>query len=656
VRIGRWLPLLALLGELAAPGVAWGALPPLLAPECTLGPQVAPDVVASLGYADDHWQATGGARVSDIRIDAGAIRFVPAAGQPEHLVATHLRNLPADAPVPAWTGATLAVFVREGADPSWTAAAAEAGQRLDGLAWSCAASTAPPLSSGLPWLAWGVLLTAAGLALHAASGPLSRLTRRQLLGLLLLLIVALGARTLRWSPHPLHYIEIERVPPAPKPGSEELAALAMPLLSLTSDGVAAQAGLNVALGSLAPLLLVALGSAWVGRGAGWLAGLLLAVAPLQLRFGGSSDASVTFTPLLLGAMVALEVALATGQRAALLAAGLLWGLAMPLRPDAPIYLLALGAWLLVDARGRSLLRAPLRASLLLLPLAAGLAAALPGLAARGRMPLLEHPADALPRLGLAAWSAAQDLAFDPRLRPPLEAALALGGALVTRGPARWMALLAGLVLPALAFGLQGTGAFGGTPLDLEEAKSALYGQPFWLLAAASLLTSATRLRPRWHVASIPLAALGLVALLAAWWGCRDTVRRISPVQAEHAFLAERLPRLPPRAVLVIEGRAEGFNAPVHVEHRVVESGRPLLASPGRLRDEEGVVVLPAGSDLSAIPPGVPVFALRGWLAWLDPREASAPPPSGADCQTVPTSLHPATGATSMPLCLAPMRR
>lgn len=628
------------------------ALPGRVAPACVLSPQAAEHVIEALGYRDDGWQAAGGARVTGIRVEASALRFLSGGEPAEVLVATHPQNLSAEGPAPAWRGHALVVYVAEGATAEWVAAAREVGERLDELDWRCGGLGASTLPAALPWLAWGCLLLGAGLTLWVfVRGGAGSVTRRELAALLLLFAISFALRAARWSPYPLHYIEMERVPPAPKPGAELASALALPLLATWSDGVAAQAALNVGLGTLAPLLLVALGARWHSRPAGWLAGLFLAFAPLQLRFGGCSDASVTLTPLLLGAVLATEVALASGRAGGLIGAGLLWGLVLPLRPDAPIYLVAQGAWLGGDARGRALLRSPARAALLLAPVALGLAVALPGVLARGDLRAPLTGLSSFAAMARAVAASTWDLAFDPRLRPPPETLFALAGLVALRGPGRVFALLAGLALPGLAFSLQGGRPFADTPLALEEAKSALYGQPYWLLAAAALLATPWRLASPWRGRLIPIAALGATALLAASWLYRGTVTLPSPVQAEHAFLARALPALPARAVVVALGHADGTNAPVHVEHRVVQAGRALVDAAGKLANQDGVVVRGEGDGLADLPPGIPVFALRGWLAFAGPDGGRAPLPDG--CLRVPTTRHPRTGEDTLPLCLAP---
>ena len=620
------------------------ALPARQSPVCTLGPEAAATVSGLLDGAEGP--------ASDARIERDAVLFAASPGDvPASLVATHRRNLPADGPTPAWSDGELALFVAAGADDAWSREAARLGPALRALPWRCPQQGPAPMRPAWSWVAWGALMLGAGLALGAAARRAAIPRRPVVAGALGLTALSLALRAARWSPFPLHYIEIERVPPVPRAGTEVYAALAAPFTALWPDGVAAQAAVNVALGALAPLLLVALGARWQSRAAGWVAGLLLATAPLQLRFAGCSDASVGLTTLLLAAVLAFEGALASGGLAAAAGAGLLWAVALAVRPDAPAYLALPAALALADRRrAAALLRAPASAAAVALPVLAGLAWTWYAAGARGPRPP-DLPAGTLWGFVDAAWGSARDLVLHPALRPWLETVAAGAGLLVASSRVRASALLAGLALPALAYATQFGRPFGDGPLALEEAKSALYGQPYWLLAAGALLaapfapTSPGRRRLR------PLAALGLIGWLASVWLARDTVVRPSPVQAEHAFLAERLPALPARAVVTILGRKAGYNAPAHVEHRVAQAGRALLAGAEPPPTSDGVQVIGRDTWESRALPGAPVFALRGWLAAAD----APPAPFGAapGCARIPVAPHPLTGHDLLTLCLSP---
>ena len=102
--------------------------------------------------------------------------------------------------------------------------------------------------------------------------------------------------------------------------------------------------LQCLLGSLVPLLLVALGSRLYGSATGWRAGWIAACDPLLVGASSALLIEAPLTSLLLLALLATLEWVRTPQRGRAFGAGLLWGLAVLTHPIAIASPLAIAAW------------------------------------------------------------------------------------------------------------------------------------------------------------------------------------------------------------------------------------------------------------------------------------------------------------------------
>ena len=186
----------------------------------------------------------------------------------------------------------------------------------------------------------------------------------------------------------------------------------------------------------------------------------------------------------------------------------------------------------------------------------------------------------------------------------------LVGIVLARGPTRVFAVVVGLLFPALLVPL------GGLVSVETNLRYMLFTQPFLVLAAGAaagrVASSAYRsdTRPAVRVAAIGLLLVALFAPLLHW----RYITTPSPLQAQHAFLAQRAGSLPEHAVLGVYSNPATYDSErEHAAYRLAMAGR-FNPSPtaARCADEPGIVVVSL-DDLERTPPpaACPVLYLQG---------------------------------------------
>ena len=427
--------------------------------------------------------------------------------------------------------------------------------------------------------------------------------------LVFVVLLSLALRVGFGIPWPINLSEILRLPLF---GSAEhfklYAMFATPLSLVFGDPMACQGALNLGLSALAPVLAALVATAWRGPTAGLMAGVLLATSPEQIVWSRTTDAGVGLAAFALLAVLATEVFLRRPSAARALAAAALWALVIHLRPESPAFALPLALWALVSPAFRSRLREGTTWACFVLPIVAALGldawhSSVVGTSALGAPPSLAVYAGDVPR---ALWA----MVLDPDLHSLAVLLLALVGIALARGPTRVFAAVVGLLFPALLVPL------GGLVSVETNLRYMLFTQPFLVLAAgaaAGRVAAAayrTDTRPAVRVAAIGLLLVAGFAPLLHW----RYITTPSPIQAQHAFLAQRAVTLPEHAVLAVYANPATYDSErEHAAYRLAMAGRfnpsPMAA---RCADEPGVVVVSI-DDLERTPPpaSCPVWYLEG---------------------------------------------
>jgi hypothetical protein len=625
-----------------------------------LPPSASAALVAALGYREGLPAGESGWLVADITLAQGEVLVdlrTPAGGERARLRATHEHN----APAAALTIDGIAFDAEGGELARLEAAARWLAPALSALPWRPlrAWGHAPPLAPTL--LVWGALLI---LLITAAPGLLRAWRRAPSdlrAALTALTALAAGLRLALARPWPISFVEIERLPQSAKPAHMAYAALAAPFDAWSADPLWVQSLVGFVLSVAMAPLTVALGHRWGLRGGAWVAGVLLALLPLQLRFAFTSSASVGIGAFLLVAVLATEgLARAPAGRRVRpgLMAGLAWALLFHLRPETPGLALIPLAWVVADPRLRAAARSwtaglsfggPLLGSLGLAALQLFIDRPAPTVAAP---PIRDWAGD--------AWRAAEtlwDLVLDPAFHPPVIVALALVGVIVLRGRARAVAVFAALLFPALVFHAPGASPVSEGATTGNNLRYALYGQPFLALLAGGGLW--WLVGHAWAVARVggrlamALALLTPLVYLAF-------IRLPAPLQAEQRFLARQIEALPPDAVLIVrdDPRREVFPLE-QVRYRLAAAGRLALSTElGAGAGGGGIRVLAEQEVDPSRLRGVQAFTLRGWFEFLEAaRPGGVTPPRVLDgaplaCEAPRVVRHPGRSSAPMRLCLS----
>lgn len=556
--------------------------------------------------------------------DGGAPAAAPS-GPPLALAASHPQNGPPGGA--AVLVATEAVVLS--AAPSDAAALEPAARALaSGLAavpWERHAPPAsPPPERTLtvrdvwavagPVVLWALTILV-GVLLGRAARPVFRQPGRRLpLPALALLAAVSGAlRAALGSPWPLTFVTVERLAAGASTEFQVLPALAAPATALGADPLFATAALGLVLSALAPVLAALLVTAWTERPvAGWVAGLLVAVWPLQLRLAQADASAAAAQAVLLTALLATEVLARRPGRGPALACGLAWALLVPIRPELPAWLLLPAVWLALDRRLRVVLRRPSLVALAVLPV------------------LLSLGIDTVLRLGddtiepvhsplhadywrNAPWGLWR-LFADPTFHPPLLTALALAGVALWPGRNRVLLALGAVPLP-LGLALLGADMTGHPWAVAPNFRYVLAGHAFLAFLAAAPIVRLVTIRGSGRArfaARLAGAALLLGALLMSpLYG--DFVRTPSPLQWEHAFLDRHAAAVPVGATLVVFGGDQpGEGVPAQAAwhlRRAWQAARPPDAPP----PPEPHVTDRAGAEGAT-----DLWYLRGWYEYVAP--------------------------------------
>jgi len=595
-----------------------------------LDPAAAGRLSAALNGADEGLVLDDGLVLGSIRIAKYRVEFdvrAPTGGAPRTVVAVHAENGPEAAQgVELARADAVSLF----GEPSLREAAPRSLQQLARAAaaagWAFEDPTPPGVHVGgtqvSPFELGAVAGGSAGLALLLLAAWLSFAGARRLgwgpvgpraaAGVVLLALGLVAVRVWLAPPGPANFVEIERRPLVEPSVATVYPFLVAPAAFLSPDTVAVQGLATLLLTVLGALSLISLGAAWGDRRAGWLAALALGLDPLVVHVSRTIDPGVAALGLVPPALLATEVAAATGRAREALAAALLWGLAFHLRPEHPALILLPVAGFLLDPRLRTAFRRLAFAAAFVLPLALSLAV---DVAFSMRGPTVHYQGSLAGALAVAL-GALCDVLVGP-LRPALFAALALVGLPVAPWRARVLAVLL-LLLPEALVPLS-----GGWNDEIDgNWRYVVWGLPgLALLAgfgASALVALLARFVPRPATAPAGVllisGLLGLVPLVHA-----DAIAWMSPVQAEHAFLERNLDAVPPDAALLVRPSTEpGMPSATQAEYRLLAAGRRL--EPARSPDA------PTPADAA----GRRFVYLQGWYEATHATREPALPATGVE--------------------------
>ena len=625
-----------------------------------LPPDASAAFVQALGYRDGMPAGDSGWHVDGVTLEQGAVLVelrARAGDERVRLRATHEDN----APAAALTIDGIAFDVDSGDISRLEATTRWLAPAVAGLPWRSirAWGHAPPLTPTL--LVWAALLV----LLITAAPDLRRAWRRAppdtRAALAALTALAAGLRLALARPWPISFVEIERLPQSAKPAYMAYAALAAPFDAWSADPLWVQSAVGLVLSTAMAPLTVALGRRWGLGGGAWVAGVLLAILPLQLRFAFTSSASVGIGAFALVAVLATELLARApvGERARSgLVAGLAWALLFHLRPETPGLALIPLVWVAADLRLRAAACSPAAALAFAGPLLGSLAWAALQLFTNRPTPTVAAP----PVRDWAgdAWRAVEtawDLVLDPAFHPPALVALALGGAIVLRGRARGVAVFMAFLFPALVFHAPGASPVSEGATTGNNLRYALYGQPFLaLLASGGLWWLVGHARAAARVAGRLALALAILSPLAYL----EFIRLPAPLQAEQRFLARQIEALPAGAALIVRDDPRQAVLPLEqVRYRLAAAGRlALAAESGPWPARGGIRVLAEQEVDPSQLRSVEAFTLRGWFEFLEVARpggvAPARVPDGAPlaCEAPRVVRRPGRSSARMRLCLS----
>lgn len=615
--------------------------PPALDPErpFVLEPDAAPLIVGRLGIDREGAPLADGLVVATVSAGPADVAFTltdARGGPPVVLYATHPDNGPAvpDART-LYEDPDIRLYAAASDADRLGAAARDVGPRLGALPWN----EQGPGDGGTTWrdrlldalslVLWGLLAFALALLvreLRAVARELGGL-RAPWWALLLLTGTAFAFRAAFGELGPSNFVDIQRIDAEALFAKDAGEFLLLPLLAeilrgLSPDPVAVAGALDCVISACLPALLVVLGVLWgrnrvEGARLGWIAGVILATAPIQLRFAATTTASIVAAALLLLAVLATEVWARRATAAAALAAGLFWAVAFHARPELPAWLIVLVVWAALDGRLRRALRRFPAAAAFVLPVLAALALDA-ALSARGtgiRPTLLPTTAEYWDAFPVAFWR----YFLEPDWHNPVISALVVLGVVVTPGRARWLLILLALALPVLLALLSG-GAGGYPALRVSNLRYVLHGHVFAALLAAWAIvrvwpppgSGLLRFLRRVTVVSL------LCAAAAAPFGAGPFLSAPWPLTQEHRFLAEQGGRVPRCAALTVMGSENlGMVVAQQVGQRIEVAAR--RANGGAL--PRGLLrrVVPLGGLADApVPAHCPRFYVRGWYEYIAP--------------------------------------
>jgi len=420
--------------------------------------------------------------------------------------------------------------------------------------------------------------------------------------------LALLLRLLFAFPWPINTVEFERLPLSYGGVHPQIYSLfATPFSMLFGNPHKWQSIFNLNMSVLSPMLLSVLGGLWSGRSVGLIAGLLLCLAPEQIRWSMTSDLSVGLMAFLLMATLATELFKRRPTAWLGFFAGSFWGVLFHFRQESPAYLLPLVVWFLGSRRLRQSVASNWIA--LIAPIAIALSIDTAQSLMKMGLPLpslSELMSSYTIRLLGAVWS----LIVDPGIHVLPLTIMAVIGLVSTTGPARIFSIVLlalSLMLPPIVSGFDG--------YTNHNIRYIIHAQPFLLWFAAvpiGRLWSASFAAGSGLIRRIVIRFAVGVCILSPTLYWQDLLYP-TPLQAYDRFISTNISRLPDRGVIITDLHTNDLaDLDLQTVCLIRAEGREVIAGHDLSRcEEESAYTFGAAPDLNSanVPGNCQIFYL-----------------------------------------------